>query len=341
MSIVSATGLMIEEISSDDEAPQGGVGAQQDGAGARDPKTESVLGEISRAAGKESETAGPEAPAPSSVPAEASGVDSVASTVGAKSGEEAGKAGDTEGAREAEAKAAAAAVEAASAAAAGAASEDASAEGEDEFHDADDGGLGMYAQDKARSLAAKDKGNKLFGEARYDDALDAYAEALLCAETEDVENRAVFHNNKAAAHFMLKQWDEVVYETTQAVQLKPDYARAYQRRAKAFEASDRLSEALEDYKAAEQLLPGDRALRAKTAELGERVSKRFEEQKEEMLGKLKDLGNSLLGKFGMSLDQFKAVKDPVTGSYSISFGNGGPGGAGAGGQQGAGAGGHA
>lgn len=37
-------------------------------------------------------------------------------------------------------------------------------------------------------------------------------------------------------------------------------------------------------------------------------------------GKLKDLGNTVLGKFGMSVDDFKAVKDPNTGSYSISFG---------------------
>jgi hypothetical protein len=36
-------------------------------------------------------------------------------------------------------------------------------------------------------------------------------------------------------------------------------------------------------------------------------------------GKLKELGNSLLGNFGMSLDNFKAVKDPSSGSYSISF----------------------
>ncbi|EAY78997.1 hypothetical protein OsI_34106 [Oryza sativa Indica Group] len=36
-------------------------------------------------------------------------------------------------------------------------------------------------------------------------------------------------------------------------------------------------------------------------------------------GKLKDLGNSVLGRFGMSVDNFKAVKDPNTGSYSISF----------------------
>jgi hypothetical protein len=36
-------------------------------------------------------------------------------------------------------------------------------------------------------------------------------------------------------------------------------------------------------------------------------------------GKLKDLGNTVLGKFGMSLDNFKAEKDPETGSYSINF----------------------
>ena len=35
--------------------------------------------------------------------------------------------------------------------------------------------------------------------------------------------------------------------------------------------------------------------------------------------KLKDMGNSLLGRFGMSVDNFKAVKDPNTGSYSVSF----------------------
>lgn len=38
-----------------------------------------------------------------------------------------------------------------------------------------------------------------------------------------------------------------------------------------------------------------------------------------LAGKLKDLGNTVLGKFGMSLDNFKAVQDPSTGSYSINF----------------------
>jgi hypothetical protein len=36
---------------------------------------------------------------------------------------------------------------------------------------------------------------------------------------------------------------------------------------------------------------------------------------------MKDLGNSLLGNFGLSLDNFKAEKDETTGSYSIQFVN--------------------
>jgi hypothetical protein len=34
---------------------------------------------------------------------------------------------------------------------------------------------------------------------------------------------------------------------------------------------------------------------------------------------LKGFGNSLLGRFGLSLDNFKAEQDPATGSYNLQF----------------------
>lgn len=41
--------------------------------------------------------------------------------------------------------------------------------------------------------------------------------------------------------------------------------------------------------------------------------------KDEAFGKLKELGNSILGNFGMSLDNFKMQQDPGTGSWNISM----------------------
>ena len=45
----------------------------------------------------------------------------------------------------------------------------------------------------------------------------------------------------------------------------------------------------------------------------------LEELKTKAMGQLKELGNSILGNFGMSCDNFKFDKDPETGSYSMRF----------------------
>jgi predicted nucleotide-binding protein len=68
-----------------------------------------------------------------------------------------------------------------------------------------------------------------------------------------------------------------------------------------------------------ELEPGNRSAREGIARLEAAAKERDEKLKADMLDKLKGLGNTILGKFGLSIDNFKAVQDPATGSYSISF----------------------
>lgn len=83
--------------------------------------------------------------------------------------------------------------------------------------------------------------------------------------------------------------------------------------------TEKLDEALADLDKIIELDPSAAMYQRKRTELAKQIDERNEKLKQEMLGKLKDVGNKILGKFGMSLDNFKMVPDPATGGYSIKF----------------------
>lgn len=177
------------------------------------------------------------------------------------------------------------------------------------------------------SLEMKKRGNEFFSLKRYREALEEYTEALESSPAEETKHRAILHANRAACHWELGFFDSCVLECSSAVELNAEYAKAYIRRFRAQEKLDKLDEALEDLAKALELLKleavdnkkqvGD--LEQERAKLAARVAERNKQLQEEMLGKLKDMGNMFLGKFGMSLDNFKTEQDPQTGSYSVNF----------------------
>ncbi|GAB4838164.1 hypothetical protein Ancab_027693 [Ancistrocladus abbreviatus] len=178
---------------------------------------------------------------------------------------------------------------------------------------------------KERALAqangAKLDGNKLFNDGQYEDALSKYELALQLAPEmpSSVELRSICHANCAMCYLKLGKYEETVKECTKALELNPAYIKALARRAEAYEKLERFEDAIADMKKILEVDPSNDQARRTIVRLEPLAKEKMEKMKEEMIGKLKEMGNSVLGRFGMSIDNFKAVKDPNTGSYSISF----------------------
>lgn len=129
-------------------------------------------------------------------------------------------------------------------------------------------------------------------------------------------------SNRAACELAERQYEAVETDCNKALAYNPMHAKALWRRADAREALSKPREALEDLralaKADAELGRSDSVMRG-IARLEPLAKRQQEAEMAEMLGKLKSLGNSLLGRFGLSTDNFKIDKDPRTGSYSIRF----------------------
>ncbi|KAI4354433.1 hypothetical protein L6164_003294 [Bauhinia variegata] len=168
---------------------------------------------------------------------------------------------------------------------------------------------------------AKLEGNKLFGEGKYEEALSQYERALQVVPEvpSSVEIRSICHSNRGVCFLKMGKYDNTVKECTKALELNPGYVKALVKRGEAHEKLEHFEEAIADMKKILEIDPSNDQARKSVRRLEPLAAEKREKMKEEMIAKLKDMGNSVLGRFGMSTDNFKAVKDPNTGSYSISF----------------------
>jgi len=207
----------------------------------------------------------------------------------------------------------------------------------------------------ARSL--KDLGNTQFKDGLFDDAIASYTEALqlITLKPEPVPKRPGFPKDKkeddkdkepaveevvppppepsAEESALASQlyancalcWVKKGQHTTatpllnRAIQHDEKYAKAYYRRGECHLVTENYSQAHGDFTKAQELGHKDPQLAANI-----QISKqKTDEQMAKAMGDLKQLGNTILGKFGLSLDNFKMEKDPNTGGYSVQFQNGG------------------
>ncbi|KAL6540849.1 hypothetical protein OROMI_024732 [Orobanche minor] len=179
------------------------------------------------------------------------------------------------------------------------------------------------ASEKALAQAnyAKVEGNTLFKDGQYEEALSKYEIAIQVAPDgpSSSEMRSMCHANRAACFSKLGKYEETIKECTKALELNHAYMKALLRRAEAHEKLEHYDESIIDMTKILELDPSNDQVRRSIIRLRPLADEKREKMKEEMIGKLKEMGNSILGRFGMSVDNFKAIKDPNTGSYSVSF----------------------
>jgi len=177
----------------------------------------------------------------------------------------------------------------------------------------------LVKKDTGAALEAKCEGNEHFAKQRFAESIQSYSRALLLSEDTDTTNRAVFYSNRAAAHLMLDECPAVVSDCTECLKLVPRHPKALSRRARAYHKLDKFQEAIADLELLISVEPNNIEARHQLETLNVLQKEKTEKLKDEVVEKVKGLANSILGKFNLSTDNFKAQKDPITGSYSISF----------------------
>ncbi|XP_005180226.1 mitochondrial import receptor subunit TOM70 [Musca domestica] len=92
----------------------------------------------------------------------------------------------------------------------------------------------------------KNEGNACYRNGKFDEAISFYDKAIDKCPKDNKTDLAIFYQNRAASYEMLRKWPKVKEDCTKSLEYNPRYAKAYFRRAKAYEATNEISECLDD-----------------------------------------------------------------------------------------------
>lgn len=180
------------------------------------------------------------------------------------------------------------------------------------------------------AAAHKSAGNAAFGAGDLATALAEWDKGVSVLLTgggeEDADDsdtsRELFtslHCNRAAALHRRGDHAAAAAAATAALDVNPTNVKALLRRAAASEATGNVIAAADDAAAALAAAHTDRTAAAMAARLAPAAAAAREAAARDAVDQLKKIGGSLLGAFGLSLDDFSATKGE-DGAYSIQFG---------------------
>ena len=162
----------------------------------------------------------------------------------------------------------------------------------------------------------------LYKNGEYIQALNTYNLLLKDAKKAELKEQCCILNcNKGICFNKLNEYDKALESFKDALKYNKDYSKALCNKMLLLNKKEEYLEAYEDFKRLKTL---DYNLwenyRNLEGELSYKAEIKKKKMTDEMLGKLKDMGNSILGKFGLSLNNFQMTPNGQ-GGYSIQYNN--------------------
>ncbi len=171
-------------------------------------------------------------------------------------------------------------------------------------------------------IDSRKEAGELYKAQKYIEALNMYSLLLKDAKRAKLnEQLVILYCNQGICFNKLNDKDKALESFSSALKLNDKYAKALANRMLLYNAKGDYIEAYDDFKRLKEI---DQKLFSNYAHMeGDLCAKAEVKKKEmtdEMLGKLKEMGNSILGNFGISLDNFKMIPNGQ-GGYSIQYNN--------------------
>ncbi|CAI2379123.1 unnamed protein product [Moneuplotes crassus] len=173
--------------------------------------------------------------------------------------------------------------------------------------------------DMVKAQDYKVQGNEMYKAEEYLEALDFYNKAIYYCPDEDETQLAIFYHNKGMTLCKMGRNDEALKAFECAINHNKDYLKARWHKLRLHKEKEEYTEAKEEAKIIFEKNPKFNHIAKEMQELEKLEKEKLDKMKDEVLGNLKSLGNSILGKFGMSLDNFK-LNQNSDGTYNVSMG---------------------
>ncbi|PQE30732.1 phospho phosphatase (serine threonine specific phosphatase) protein [Rutstroemia sp. NJR-2017a WRK4] len=120
------------------------------------------------------------------------------------------------------------------------------------------------------ATALKNQGNKAFAAHNWPEAIEYYTKAIALNDKEPT-----YYSNRAQANIKSEAYGYAIADATKAIELDPNFVKAYYRRAVAYTAILKSREALKDFKTVVKKAPNDKDAKLKLAEC-EKIVRRVE-----------------------------------------------------------------